>query len=426
MSRGRSLLLLPILLCLAAGAVRADCSAELAEIDRRIATGRHPEEHVRVARQLRSSIEQMCAMLPAEARASMMEGIEDVLPEPSDAARRTEPKTRAAEQQAERSASGAREARLAPVVASLPAARSVAAVSIARDEPMYYTHAWDWTLHEGRLRLLYTSVPDRSQFARPDWRVHVYVAEMTTEGRVTNRRVLGEQSNDMLGFALRRGHDELFRIRQTPRSEDPRALERWSIPDGRLVASTDLTQVEWLAAGRGWRPPRFQVATADGGLLVAADATTRRVALAWFKLSADARILGANAYAVADSVSPWAWLWTRDGGGGLVVDVVPADGTDLASGLSLPPEYRSLGAMTAHVSRERRVLVVDAAGGLASDGIVIERDLMPLADAVPSGARPIRARCSRRSKASSAGSTISAFATTPIAARARWTSGCGA
>ncbi len=370
----------------------ADCSEELAEIDRRIATGRYPDQNVQVAKQMRASMEQMCAALPADARAAMMEGLEDVLPVKSEDERRRERKARSAELKKEREArkraqaeaERKRAAQVSPVVKSPPTARTIAAVELSRDEDMYYTHAWDWELHDGNLRLLYTSTPDRSQYARPDWSVNVYVAEMTPAGDVTHQRVLGEQSSDQIGFALRRGHDELFRLRQVPRSEAPRALERWSITQRRLLATSDMTQIEWQAGGRRWRPPSFQVATAEGNLLFAGvdggSRTDRQVRLAWFTVSPEARILGGDAYAIEDTARPWAWLPTPSGGGGLVVDVTPVEGTDLVSGLRLEGGARRLGTMTAHVTRERRLLVVGADGKRADDSVVIERDIMQQAD----------------------------------------------
>ena len=74
------LLLVASLLVSSPGYAQEDCSTELAEIDRRIATGNYPDYNVQMARTLQQSMTQMCAMMDASTRASMMEGIEDLLP----------------------------------------------------------------------------------------------------------------------------------------------------------------------------------------------------------------------------------------------------------------------------------------------------------------------------------------------------------
>jgi hypothetical protein len=375
-----------------------DCSEEIAEIDRRIESGQYPDYNVEMATQMRSALAELCPFMTSDSRAAMMENLETVLPTKSEAERRAEQQARSAELKAEREARKAAEAKakkaraalVSPVVRTPPTARTIAATYLDRDERMYYTYAWDWEVHNGNLRLLYCSSPDRGQFAQPDWTVNVYVAEMTPEGEVTHRHIVGEQASDPVGYALRRGHDELFRLRQVYGSQRPRAstskplsLERWSTSEPRLIAAFDMTDLAWNAAGRGWRDPTYQVATSDGNLLFAAadggNHDDRQVRMAWFKLSADARILGSDTYPIEDSVGPWAWFWTQNGGGGLVANVSPADGTDMVSGLHLDENERKLGALTAHVTSETRLIVVGTDGTLAGAPITIERDILPLA-----------------------------------------------
>jgi hypothetical protein len=382
-----------------------DCSEAIAEIDRRIESGQYPDQNVQLAVQMRSTLPQLCPFMDEETLASMMESIEDLLPTRSEEERLADRRARSAELKAEREARKAAEAEeerrraalVSPVVKAPPTARTIATESFARDENMFYTYAADWQVHDGNLRLLYTSWPDRRQFAEPDWTVNVYVAEMTPKGEVTHRHIVGEQASDPVGHALRRGHEELFRLRQVygenrPRasSKKPLALERWSSTEPRLIASIEMADLEWKAGGQDWRDPIYQVATSDGNLLFAAadggSHDDRQVRLAWFELSADARVLSSGVYPVEDSVSPWGWFQTRNGGGGLVVNVMPATGTDLVSGLKLSDGERHLDSMTAHVSSEKRLLVVGDSGRLACDPIVIEREILPLA--APGSAAP--------------------------------------
>ena len=381
------LLLVASLLVSSPGYAQEDCSTELAEIDRRIATGNYPDYNVQMARTLQQSMTQMCAMMDASTRASMMEGIEDLLPIKSEEERQAERRARSAELKVEREARNARdsadakarEQRVSPVVRAAPTGRRVAATLLNRGEVMYHTWTWDWDIHNGNLRVLYSSYPDRVQFALPDWSLNVYVAEMTPAGVVTHRHVASRQSSDHTALALRRGYDELLFERAPREPGGPSFLERWSIAERRQLSSVSMDDIPLAAGGESWDDPVYQVATSDGNLLYLAmrggEYNKPHLKLAWFKLSPEGRVLGSDTYRIADSASPWAWAHTRNGGGAIVVNVMPVEGTQLATGLKLPDDRDNFGAQTASVSREKRLVVVDGEGKLAAQPIVIERDI---------------------------------------------------
>jgi len=71
---------------------QADCSKEIAEIDKRIAAGSYPEMNVEVAQQVQGSLQQMCAYLDDGTKASIMEQLEDLLPTLSEEERRAQQK----------------------------------------------------------------------------------------------------------------------------------------------------------------------------------------------------------------------------------------------------------------------------------------------------------------------------------------------
>lgn len=379
---------------------RQDCSAELAEIDRRIESGNYDEQRVKQARMMRDSLVSLCPIMPADAVAGMMDSFEDLLPTKSEEELLAERRARSDQLKAERTrrkaaraeAEEARSAQVSPVVRAAATARSLAATYLERSENMYYTYLWDWHLHNGNLRLLYASSPSLEQFTQPDWTVNLYVAEMTPSGETTHRHIFGEHVSSDPGFSLRREHDELLRLRQDfgdnpPRhsSARPTALERWSITDRRLLASVDLNDLDWEAGGQSWQEPSFLIGTSDGNLLFQATQgggrSDRQVALAWFKLTADGRLIGSDTYSTVDSAGPWGWFQTGNGGGGLIVNVLPIGGPDIDSTAVLSDDERTLGSMRAHITTEKRALVIDANGKLASEPIVTERTIMPLPDA---------------------------------------------
>jgi hypothetical protein len=374
------------------GIAQDDCSAELAEIDRRIATGNYADYNVQMARTMQQGLAQMCSMMDASTRASMMEGIEDLLPTKTEEERQAERRARSAELKVEREARKATEAaeaqarreRVSPVVSAAATGRRIAATLLNRGEVMYHTWTWDWDLHNGNLRVLYSSYPDRVQFALPDWSLNVYVAEMTPTGEVTHRHVASRQSSDHTALALRRGHDELLFERGPQERGGPSFLERWSISERRLLSSVNMEDFALAAGGEDWGGPIYQVATSDGNLLYLAtqggEHNNPQGRLAWFKLSPEGRVLGSDTYRIADSVSPWAWVHSSNGGGGIVVNVMPLNGTQLATGLRLPDDRDDFATMTASVSREKRLVVVDDQGKLAAQPIVIERDIFEMAE----------------------------------------------
>jgi hypothetical protein len=128
------------------------------------------------------------------------------------------------------------------------------------------------------------------------------------------------------------------------------------------------------------------MATSDGNILYetlrSGNSPDKRLRYGWFKLSPDGRNLGSGTLAdIEDNVAPWSWFHTNNGGGGLTVNIRPVDGIDLASGLGLAADEASDGAgMTAHVVREKRVLIVGADGKLDFISTPIERDILPMGE----------------------------------------------
>jgi hypothetical protein len=257
----------------------------------------------------------------------------------------------------------------------------LAARLVDRDDIMYHLWIQDWDTYNGNLRVLYTSFPDRTQVSLPDWRHYVYVVEMTPAGDITGHLITSKQASDHSALALRRGYDEVIYQRHVDRPGEPTTLERWSISDKRVISSVDITGLEPTIDGEPWRRAVFQMATSDGNLLYAAtkggDRNNKRIRLGWFKLSPEGRLLGGGtASDIQDNVRPSGWFETDKGSGGLIVNISPVDGVDLASGLTIPSEdATSPAGNTAHVTREKRIMVFDADARLAWKSTAIERKI---------------------------------------------------
>jgi hypothetical protein len=375
---------------------QVDCSAEVSEIERRIATGNYPDQNVQMARQLQGSLGQMCAFMDEGTKAAMMEGLEELLPVKSEEQREAERRIKSAEAKAARDARKREEQdankNKPPASAVLLAASTAKLVAdhlFDRGDMMYHTWTWDWDTYKGNLRILYSSFPDRTQFGLPDWKFHVYVAEMTPSGKTTHHLITSKHASDHFGLALRRGYDEVLFHRHVdgPEQDGPAALERWSIAEPRMLSSVDITNLDSAIDSESWQPPMFRMATSDGNILYetlrSGKDPDKRMHLGWLKLSPDGHNLGSGTIAdIEDNVGPWTWFHTSNGGGGITVNISPVDSTDLVSGLRLAADEASYGTgMSAHVVREKRALVIGADGKLDFMSAAIERDILPLGQA---------------------------------------------
>ncbi len=135
---------------------QADCTAELAIFDERIASSHASEQTVQVARQMRENMEQMCAFLDDRTRQSMLDGLEDLMPTKSREERIAEGRARSAELQAAREARKREEEQaerakppVSRVILAPPTARSLAARLVDRDDIMYHLWIRDWDTYNG-------------------------------------------------------------------------------------------------------------------------------------------------------------------------------------------------------------------------------------------------------------------------------------
>ena len=392
---------------------QTDCSAEISEIDRRLATGNYPAEKVQMARQMQSVFEQMCPFLDEAQRTDMAGSIEGILPTLSAAEREDwlaeRSAKRDAEQFAERPAQRAESERLkaardakkeaarlaelnkppvSPVLLAPPIARSLAARAIPRDEPMTQLLLWDRDVYEGKLRVLYSSSPNTAQFGLPNWRFYVYLAEMTPAGEITHRLITSKQAGDHAALMLRRGFDEILFQRQVGRPGEPAAMERWSIADRRMLAAADITGRTLSLNGEAWRSGGvYPIATSDGNILyVARKVGTRqdaRIRTGWFKFSPGGAQLGSGTTAeIKDDLDVWSSFHTSNGGAGLIVNVTPGVG----SGEPTSDVAAAFGIL-GNAASGKRALIVDGNANLAFTPTVIEGGTPNVSPAASSAAQ---------------------------------------
>lgn len=335
----------------------------------------------------------MCAFMDEGGKASMMEGVEDLLPIKTAEQVATERRVNSEEAQATRDrrkrdeqTQFANNQESSPVLLAAPSAELIANHLFDRDDMMFHTWTWDWDIYNGNVRILYSSYPDRTQYGLADWKLHVYVAEMTPLGQTTQQLITSKQANDHSGLALRRGHDEVLfhRFVNGPEPGEPASLERWSVADQRMLSSIDISDIEPGIDNESWQPATLRMATSDGNVLYEARRIgtdqDRRLHYGWFKLSPDGRNLGSGTLSeIRDNIGPSSWFHTGNGGGGITVNITPVASNGLTSGLVIAPDEASYETiLTAHVAREKRILVIGTNGTLDFISTPIERDIVPL------------------------------------------------
>lgn len=385
----RRLSLAVLLLIPAMAFAQADCSKQITEIERRIATGDYPEQNVRIARQAEAVLTQMCGFMTEDAKADMMDNLEEILPTKSEDQQQAERHARSKELQAEREAGEREQAAraaarppLSPVISAGPTAKPVAARIVDRDEDMLHLWIADWDIYQGKSRALYVTMPSRTQIGLPDWRVYVYVAEIGPDGSSVQHVVTSKQALDNRAVALRRGYDEIIFERGPDDGSDESTLERWSISGAKLLSSVPTPRPDW-PDGDTWTWQPFRLATADGNVLFVNTRQRRggTSMVAWFEASPAGAVLGNGSLAQADAeLAATGFYRSANGGGGIVLTVTATGNAGLPSTVAGASDG---GPIPVPVFSETRALVTsdDAKSGWQSGAL--SRMLMWGAAAAP-------------------------------------------
>ena len=342
---------------------QADCDGEIAEIDRRIATGNYAEINVELARQLRDSLRQMCGMLDASMREQMMESIEEVLPT------RTESEARAIREQKRAEAKAAQDARKAAEASREVLDSGLSGVTVSgkslgsgfvdRGEDMLHFWIWDWDIHRGNARILYMTHPARQQYSEPDWTRNLYVVEITPGGRSTQHLVTSKQAHEGWTAALRRGHDAVILQRLAGQEGSPTTLELWSVSQQKQLSSaptpvpsfTHSDKVFWHA---------FSTPTSDGNVFFmnAFEPQRGQLSTVWYEASPGGQVVGHGTRPLpSGGFTNLGSTLTADGGAALPI----------ISSVGFPPEIRIL-TIGDDASSSRQSAIVK--GDIASYDIV--------------------------------------------------------
>ena len=378
------------------GLEQADCQERLKSVDERIESGNYPAQNVQMARQFRTMVMQSCAFIDEAQLADMMESVEQLLPTGTEAEQeaareakrverkaelereRTEMEARRAARDAERP--GGTQLPVSPILAAPPVGETRVARFVGRDDAMAMVDILDQDRYEGRLRLLYIARPSRDQVRLPQAKNHYYVVEAGSGGDLLQRQVAALPLGRTATAALRRGHDEIiFQYPVDPPRPGTR-LERWSISGGQLVSADDGPMLPW--SGRNFSPDRdqFDLPTSDGNLLFAATVAGSggRQLVQWLKGSPDGQVLGQGELSIAaGNVQTRAVFNTRNGGGGILVQLMATGDDGIDSDLETPLLEEVAGVeLTGRVMSEERLLIIGEDGGLGWESSALTRSLV--------------------------------------------------
>ena len=352
------------------------CEERLAEIDERIASGNYPDQNVQLARTMRQSMAQMCGMFDEQMLEQMMDGFEDVLPVKTEeeklaereAKRRVADTSRAARNAAKAAQEQARPDSGLDSVAGQ--GRSVASGFVDRSEDMLNFWIWDWDMHEGKARILYTTHPSLEQQGRPDWQTYTYVVEMTPDGGSTQTLVKSKQVFGHAALALRRGHDEILLQRETGPGGSPTFFDRWSISGRKLLSSVPTPAANTPHGNKvSWMP--FRGPTSDGNVIFIGTAALERyqTAFAWFEASPDGTVLGSGSLKIRGSDSTSLFMIPTNNGGGAFPLLFDVDE-------EIVRQYGG-SEVKANIVQESRILTIGNDASKSRQSAVLSRMLMP-------------------------------------------------
>ena len=325
---------------------------------------------------MRDSLDGMCGMLDDATLAQLMEGIEEVLPtrsaEEQQAVKEAKRATAEASRNARKAATAAREqakpdSGLAKVTGQ---GRSVASGFIDRNEDMLNFWIWDWDVHEGKARVVYTTHPSLEQQGRPDWKTYTYVVEMTPDGGSTQTLVKSKQVFGHAALALRRGHDEILLQRETGPPGSPSFFDRWSIPGRRLISSVPTPAADTPHGDKvSWMP--FRGPTGDGNVIFVGTAALERyqTAFAWFEASPDGTVLGSGSLQIAGTDSTSLFMNPGSNGGGAFPLLFGVDE-------EIVRQYGG-SEVKANIVQESRILTIEDDASKTYQSAVLSRMMMP-------------------------------------------------
>jgi len=362
------------------------CNAAAKNIDDRISAGNHPEQNVAIATQMRDGIVQSCAFLDEATLASMLQGLDQLLPgadggsappQKSDAereaereAQRAEAAERRAEREKRRAATRAREEAeqnlVSDVVRKPPTGRTAKGQLMNRPDTMWRASIVDWDIYENKARLLYETSPSREQGRLPVAARHFYVVEFERNDNIVQHHIVETKLARTVTAGLIRGRDEIilqWHEGNPDGSKPVSTLERWSISNKEMVSRSPAPKMQ-VPKGALGAEHDFHLVTARGNLLYATTISlesgpTPKTGVAWMLASPDGEVGGQGLIVHTDEkVYANNWFHSANGSAGLILEVMGIGENGIDSQLK-PDAYR-LGSTEVRplVFSERRLYVV--------------------------------------------------------------------
>lgn len=249
---------------------------------------------------------------------------------------------------------------------------------VPRPEAMHWHRLADFDQLDGRVRVLYQTMPSLQQGGQADASINVYIAELYPDGRVENRRLTTGQRR-FAALVLRRGHQQVFALPQARTRTDTVPMETWSTADGSVVSTFTAPAITKAATTQ-----RPVAPTGDGNFLITelsaqSSRGDKPTTVTWTKYAPDGSVLTQGEW-----INPTARVMVagvfpgHDGAVGLTLDLSVVRGlealqSDIESNIGFEVGGREI---EARVYSETRMLSINAGGHLDWVSPALEREFM--------------------------------------------------
>lgn len=353
-------------------AAQQACEAELAEIDRMLQNPDLNEMQLRILQGMKQSAPYLCES-GQEAQVRQMIEQADALVESVEG---LPAQMEAAKKKNKRPPRERTPASEAPPITTAGAERI-----FDRPEDMFQYWYKDIDRHGDGIRVLYSTSPSLEQGRSDDWTVNIYVVEVSPEGAFSQHRLYSKQAYEHTAMALRPGRDEILIQRNREAPEQPDKLQRWSIPDGRVLSSVAIPS----PYEPRWNWSEFHDVTLDGNVFFTTTQYDRnrgggapQSTTAWFEFSPDGRVVGKGRRDLENARQQIRhWFPAHTGGIAMTLDTVGKGDRGLSDVLDESYPHEIAGReIEGVVSGELRLAVSGENASSIEMSPALERDIM--------------------------------------------------
>ncbi|WP_405231123.1 hypothetical protein [Lentisalinibacter salinarum] len=354
-----------------ASAALAACEAELAEIDRMLENPDLNEMQVNILEGIRQSAPYLCESGQEERVRQMLEHSDALLKSVEGMPEQLEAAKMQKQRQREKEAA----------IGEPPITTAGAERIFDRPEDMFQYWYKDVDRYGDGIRVLYATSPSLEQGRSGDWTVNVYAVEALSNGTFSQHRLYSKQAYEHTAMGLRPGRDEILIQRSRESPEQPDRLQRWSIPEGRVLSSVEIPS----PYEPRWNWSEFRGVTLDGNVFFTTTQYDRNrgggkphSTAAWFEFSPDGRVVGKGRRDLENARQQIRhWFPAHTGGVAMTLDTVGKGDRGLSEVLdeSYPGEIGGR-EIEGVVSGELRVAVTGDDSSSIDLSPALERDIM--------------------------------------------------